>query len=560
MRKKYGILFVTFALMPSLAFAQSDGAAPSFSREGVFGCSQTGSYSMSVGALSAVGGAFVPVNDAAVTLNTGYLVYKECVLRGIVDRMRENATANLQRQIQTTYLRGRSGQPLFSQSFPLESRAVYNKSVLNSLNSNTLNTVSPTFQASVKRAILQGYMTSLNAPNKAFACSYTGDLRTLQRSPTRFNGNIWTGLDALSDTDCIPFFAYMDADDKIMGDAASTWNDTLTRLQLDNGNYPIMGTDANGNPIVLTPGSIVGANALQALQTGFTQLQNANDIDQMVGALFAGITSQVIGDSRGLVGLTKGAGGQPSYLDRVVEQSAQGLRNSAINAGIQILVAQQQIETRILQFAKLIVDKIKAVSLALQAKENGCWTLVVKAVCTDTLKSDNTCTSASACTKDPQTGETTCTEGPKLKVATSTYQFAQRVVDSQVTPYRRIHENLASTTQETLTKIGQLIAQLTDTSSYTAQLAALQAFDRLASQGVAFHRPQDVTNEQSAHDTLVGQNGGAGSLDQLVTDTVKAWADGAPSGQAFDGANNSTGWCNVQNQTTVSTWVQAWKQ
>src|SRR3990167_9643499 len=55
-----------------------------FSRQGIFGCSQTGSYSMSVGTLGAMGGAFVPVNDAAVTLNTGYLVFKECVLRGIV--------------------------------------------------------------------------------------------------------------------------------------------------------------------------------------------------------------------------------------------------------------------------------------------------------------------------------------------------------------------------------------------------------------------------------------------------------------------------------------------
>ena len=132
-------------------------------------------------------------------------------------------------------------------------------------------------------------MTSLNAPNKAFACSYTGDLRTLQRSPTRFNGNIWTGLDALSDTDCIPFFAYMDADDKIMGDAASTWNDTLTRLGWDNGNYPIMGTDANGNPIVLTRGSIGGANAVQALQTGLSQWQNAKGMDQVVGGVLGGV-------------------------------------------------------------------------------------------------------------------------------------------------------------------------------------------------------------------------------------------------------------------------------
>ncbi|HEY4488462.1 MAG TPA: hypothetical protein VJB97_03010, partial [Candidatus Paceibacterota bacterium] len=52
-----------------------------FQRDGVFGCSLNGSYSMSVGTMSAMGGAYVPVNDASVTLNTGYLVYKECILR-----------------------------------------------------------------------------------------------------------------------------------------------------------------------------------------------------------------------------------------------------------------------------------------------------------------------------------------------------------------------------------------------------------------------------------------------------------------------------------------------
>lgn len=85
-----------------------------FRRQGVFGCSLNGSYSMSVGALSAVGGVYVPVNDAAVTLNTGYLVYKECVLRGVVDRQRENVSATLQRQQINTYAKGRDGQPYFS--------------------------------------------------------------------------------------------------------------------------------------------------------------------------------------------------------------------------------------------------------------------------------------------------------------------------------------------------------------------------------------------------------------------------------------------------------------
>ncbi|MEK7601108.1 MAG: hypothetical protein AAB480_01060 [Patescibacteria group bacterium] len=534
-RIQSGILIALFVLAPTLVFAQSDGSSPSFSREGVFGCSQTGSYSMSVGALSAVGGAFVPVNDAAVTLNTGYLVYKECVLRGIVDRMRENATANLQRQILVAYQRGRNGQPLFSQSIPLESRAVADKAVLDYTQSGQFNTLNPALRQAVSRAVVQNYMAARNKPSAAYGCSYSGNLNSVYKGNP--DGGAWAGLSALQNPACDPIFAYGIANEQVLGSAAYAVNNMLTRLEWDNGNYPIMGVDADGNPIVLTPGYIVGENALQALQTGFDQLSRANDIDQMVGALFAGITSQVIGDNKGLVGLTKSTGGIPSYLDQVVSQSAQGLRNSAINAGIGILVAQQKIESQILGFAKMILDKIKAISQALQVKENACWKLVVSSVCSSSLASDNTCTDDG---------------GSRYKVATSTFQFTQKALDaSQVAAYQRVHQQVASSSQIILTQISVLIAQLTDTSSYTAQLAALQALDRLANDGIVFHTPQDVTNEQSAAGTLVGQNGGSGTLDQLVTDTVAAWADST---------NTKTGWCNVTRQPVVDAWKDCWRE
>ncbi|HVU75602.1 MAG TPA: hypothetical protein VHD38_02080, partial [Candidatus Paceibacterota bacterium] len=132
MKKRLLITFVLLFSAPLFVFAQDDatnadttisggGSATStysdtlsFQRNGVFGCSLNGSYSMSVGSLSATGGVYVPVNDAAVTLNTGYLVYKECTLRGIVDRLRENETASLQQSILLAYQRGRAGLPLFS--------------------------------------------------------------------------------------------------------------------------------------------------------------------------------------------------------------------------------------------------------------------------------------------------------------------------------------------------------------------------------------------------------------------------------------------------------------
>jgi hypothetical protein len=562
MSTRVAILGMVFLCVPALAFAQTDASSSlntSFSTVGVFGCNQTGSYSMSVGALSAVGGAFVPVNDAAVTLNTGYLVYDQCVLRGIVDRMRENGTATLVNSIVNTYNTGRNGQPQFSQNIPIEQTTVMSQSVGQSLQNGTLSTVNPAFQAAVKGAIAQGYYAALNTPNAEFTCSYSGDMSSvLNGNPS---GSVWDALTAEMNPACNPYWAYTLANTQVMATAQSKVNDMMTQLQWYNGNYPVMGTDANGNPIVLTPGSVVGANAIQALQSGYTQLQNANDIDQMVGALFAGITSQVMSSSQGLVGLTQPTGGQASYLSQVVAQSAQGLRNSAINAGLGILTSQQQIETQILNLAQGILNKIAGISQSLQAQENACWTTVIKNVCATALSSTDTCTAtAGSCTTDPTTGQTTCPTGNTLKVATSTYQFAQGAINSLLTPYQQVHQQIASSSQTSLSQIGSLITQLTNTSSYTAQLTALQGLDALVAAGTVLHKPQDVQNEQSASNTLVGQNGGTGQLDQNLTDTATAWTSGTPTGQAFSGTGNSTGWCNVNSPTTIAVWQAMWKQ
>ncbi|MEK7155884.1 MAG: hypothetical protein AAB734_03320, partial [Patescibacteria group bacterium] len=72
---------------PGVGMPPGTGTTPSpapgsLSRDGIFGC-RAAQYA-NIGTLTAIGGVYVPVTDAAVTLNTGYLVYKECVLDGVV--------------------------------------------------------------------------------------------------------------------------------------------------------------------------------------------------------------------------------------------------------------------------------------------------------------------------------------------------------------------------------------------------------------------------------------------------------------------------------------------
>jgi hypothetical protein len=486
---------------------------------------------MSVGALSAVGGVYVPVNDAAVTLNTGYLVYKECTLRGIVDRMRENETANIQRATLKALQSGRSGLPLFSQNLALEKTVLYTDSVKKDVDGTYLNTIDPAYQATVKRAIQQGYAATLGKPSQAFACPSSTDF--------------WSRIDSLSfNPACNSYGAYYVANSAVMSAAAAQWNDQLTQLQWGNGIYPRTAIDpATGLPFVTTPSSFVGANALQVLQTGFAQLQNANDIDQIVGALFAGITNQVIADQGGLAGLTQKNGDQSSYLDRVVAESAAGLRNALGNGALTVLGGAKTAEQGLLAAWNGIAQKLLDTISVVRAQESTCWNLIIDSVCAAKPDSSGKCTAKpGACTNNGD-GTQSCPTPPTLKVATSTV-YSQAVINASIAPLATSTQTNIGASENLLATINQLIADVADTSSFQKQQAAIQKTDQLDTQH-AFHSSNDVNNALKTKDDIDSQ------MDTLKDDTAKQWGDST---------DVSVGWCNVGNPSLLNYWKNKWKQ
>jgi len=509
-----------------------------FKRQGVFGCSQSGSYAMSVGSLSAVGGVYVPVNDAAVTLNTGYLVYKECVLRGVVNRQREAATAGIFKQGSTSFLRGRNGGPQFSQKIDREQKNEASRVVLSNLQNNLLATLNPSLKAPVTRAIARGYAQGLNAPGKVYECPYKGDLNAVYQ--VRSSETVWNSLRLVGNPACEPILAYALANEQVLGSASYSVDNMMRQLDWGDGTYPGETTDEFGDPVTVTPGQMLQSNYLQLLQTGYKQLENANDIDQMVNALFSGATSQVIGDNRGLAGLIQKTGSQPSYLDQVIRDAAQGLRDIAANAALQILSAAKQIEVGFRQAMETIAAVLSRTIADLRAKENACWTLIIPKVCATALAADNTCTSAQTCTGDAD--NPTCTPGDKLKVATTT-AASQGVINARIAP-------LASSTiinlqraNESLVLVDRLIAGITNSASIEAQRVALQQLDNLVAQR-KLHNQYDLQAAQQTSENI------SASMSTLAEDTVKAWADSP---------DPNIGWCNVNNAAVINLWKQRWK-
>lgn len=517
MRKNavFFLILVCTLAFPAAAHAQ-------FQKQGIFGCNVNGAYS-NIGSLVAVGGVYVPVNDAAVTLNTGYLVYKECVLRGVVNRMREAETASIGKLTIINYTVGRGGKPQFSQNLRAEDLSEKDRVYALALTNDTLSTVNDSYRSQVEKAVARGYLDATRRKSKELECAYTDVDNSMKGSPN----SVWEALTAMTNPMCTPLFAAVRSRELLERDADSAVADARLKLGWGQGTYDIQRVDENGDVITLTPASVVRDNVVQILQSGYRQLENANDIDQMVGALFAGMSSQASGDVRGLIGLTQSSGGKPSYLDQVVSEAQAGLRQSVGNLALGILLAAKQIESKYNSIMREVADTLTQTIQTLRDKENQCWGLIIAKVCTAPPGTNNECTAPG---------------GDKLKVATST-QFSQAIISAQIAPLAETTLTNINNSNKALSLVDQLIAGVSNTSDPAAQQLALRQLDSLVATR-QLHTQNDLTQAEQSKSAVLT------SMSNILQSTITAWADST---------DPNVGWCNVNNAAVIEKWTKAWK-
>jgi len=560
--KKFALILLTVLLLPFSASAQDASSTPStgdpyqFQRQGIFDCNQNGSYAMSVGALGAIGGAYVPTADAAVELNSGTLVYKECVLREVVDREREDATSALVKQINNDVQTGRNGNPQYVVNEDQESlTGASDPAMLATLQDTALwNQVNPDLQGPEQHALALLYEGERSGEQTtSVQCPYQASLQTYWSGQAYNSSTFFTDFLNASQPQCDPV-----TENFLLQDVADARIARAVQYQQDMWNWGggfYARVDQNGN--VITPAVITQQLYSQALQSPFNQLQSANDIGQMVGALFGGISTQVLGSSNGLAGLSQSVGGQPSYMDQVATESSQGLQGAAQNAALQILNAQQQIETAFYQAAVATLQSLTQTQAQLQGAEGQCWLALIPKVCATPLKSDKTCTAVAfgPCTTDDN-GVQTCPTGPTLQVATST-AFSSAVIATQITPLIAGAQQDVANSQAALQQLNTLIQGVTNTTSLDAQRIAFQQVDALVA-GHKLHSETELQNE------VAKQGSTSDNMATLLQTVARTWGGSGTDGSGnfpWDGTTNpGNGWCNVTNQTTDQSWIQTWKK
>jgi hypothetical protein len=553
---------VLLVLTPTVIFAQVDTSSGSGSPAtpqtsvtvpqgfgGIFSCNQNGAYAMSVGALGATGGVYVPVADASVELNTGTLVYKECVLREVVDAQRQAATAGFSKQGTQEILTGRNGAAQFVVQQLQEVTTVKTNTVVTVLQ-NDMSSLDPNIQAQVKNAVAQGYsVATYNSPS-TLACPYAGATASFTNSNAQFS---WNNILAVG-SPCNPLFGYLAANDLALGAAAQQANCLQNEWQWGGGFYAV--TTGSGGPCqqqIVTPSSNVNSSYTQLLQSPYNQLQNANDLGQMVGALFAGISTQVLsGTGGGISGLTQPIGNQPSYLDQAVAQETQNLQTTVANAALANLDAALQVEQQYFSIMNQIAGALEGAVSQLRSTETDCFNRLIPDVQTK-ANSDGFTLSSS-----------------KVQAATSSLPFSKAMINTPISGGQSIAQ-LASTTQNNLqvsqqaqALINQLIQNVSG-SSADAQSVAIEQLNSLIANN-ELHTQADLQTAQSQLSSVQG------AMQTIETNVPQYWVGTDPNnttnnnipwngniGPAQALSDPGVGWCNVTNQTTLEAWVQQLK-
>lgn len=497
----------------------SDNEA-NLSNNGILGCLGQGART-NVGTTRAIGGVYVPVNDAAVTLNTGFLVYKECILDGMARKIAESGTAELGRQTLTALQTGRGGNAQYLQNFGSFSQPYNTQITVNSAQAIANSQMCQAFRGRVATAVARSFAYSQNSGNAALACSFASDAdRTAMVTgsvPTSW-GPQWMGLIGGD------YEMYQENQAIIQNEArmARFDNDMRQMIMMGRGVVPIF--DNNTNPLamnVVTPGFIIADAISQVTGSGYRQLENANEIDQVVANLWGGLTTRLLSSGSGIPGLFTSNGNQPSYIDRMVAETQAAVRAGAVNAAVIALSGARANEASYLAAKQETGNALLNAMRDLRSVENQCWNLIIPKV------------------QDMAGSQT-------LSIATST-QFSDAVIND---PTNNIRE-LASTTaaeilvsQQALVRIDQLLASVTNSGSSAAQQAALLEIDEMIAEG-RLHSSQDAQNAATQRDSVTA------ALTTLINSTKTTWGDNIDA---------NIGWCNVNNTAVVERWFNAWKQ
>jgi len=490
----------------------------------------------------------VPVFDSAVALNTGVLTYKECVLRNLVNQTKQAMSLTLTDR-NYKYLsgqipngRGEAHNPYWVVNYYNELGRVNDRAFQKAFQSGVLSSINSAFQSQVKNALQRNYLITTRAPQYSMTCPYEGNLGSVIKGQS---SDVWGGLTAMLNPACSPYSAYMLSQNQMNSQVAAAQYEWESRLKWNNGIYDVR----DSNDDVVVPGIFLNAVGTQSLTSGFRQLENADDIGEMVGWLFAGIGSRLVSGPSSIASVQ-------THIDNAMQQQQGTLAGAAVSTALtnlyQLLTWEQQYNDILDQIATILTSAVNQV----RNDEKACFASVISHVC-----------SASS---TPSGGTCESTTGVTLSIATSTQFSDAAIAKENIAAYTASLVQVASTSDANLITLNALIAEVQSNDATTRNNAITKLNAIVSAQPTVYTSASTVSGAQEElADIQHKMLGEEGVSDGFVRITQQKWRGDAKKSDGtilqaalpWDGTiDPGTGWCNVSKEDTLTQWIAKWTQ
>tara|TARA_B100000745_G_scaffold140141_2_gene91528 strand:+ start:2435 stop:4273 length:1839 start_codon:yes stop_codon:yes gene_type:complete len=329
------------------------------------------------------GGTYVPVFDDAIFDQERLLTYKECVLDGIVNSMRETLIAFIIKSVVRWTNQGFEGNPAYVTNLPLYMlERIADPEAERIITGIETEALAEPFRRDVRVALAKYYATKTRAPESALRCGLSdSQLESIARNDFLGSGGWQSFYTFTTNSSCNPLFAYYNASNRLNDAIAAEQDREQTQLDWGSGFRTVerdRTVDLGGGQItrlqrIVTPGFLIAEQLKQTIGTGLRQSENADEIDEIISALMANIGTEMLTDIEGLSGLSASFGGQAPYIDRLAADSAARTRGNMTGAAASVInntirVEQEYAATR--QGSVTVASRTKR---QLEAWENTCW-------------------------------------------------------------------------------------------------------------------------------------------------------------------------------------------
>jgi hypothetical protein len=509
------------------------------------GCNANQTKIPNIGTFVATAPTYVPVYDDAVTINTGYLVFKSCVLDAIAAQDKIASTAKIAADTIKYIAQGDNGNPLFVRNIRLDSNMVTGRNTTEFYKSAQVNSDgSPVTQQAIT-ASYQQYLSQTNGHSTLSSDTF-GDAAEQQAF---LQGNLSGGGGgeamwkmALNPANS-PGFKTMYLNMERDASNAQVAADRVQQLAWGNGyvapeTVEQVPTSDPNNPaniyMISTPGYVIAGVLGQAIGSGFDLQKNAQTIDQLVTGTYSGLQERVISDPNGVIGVSQpGSGGSgssssQSFLDQMFQSILSLIQNNtsgsggsggttsttASTSGLTKLIAALAIEQQYLTYDQQIETYLDTQTAKLGASQDACWVSLAGAVAT--IAGNTPYTVATS---------TTNAVAANTNLIIPVKAYVQQDIDHSTSTIAVLQGMIVGTASSTSPTTNQFILD---------QLAVLAANNTLHTAAQVAIAKQNVTDIQT-------------NIGAKVDATIAIWKQG-------------TGWCNVNSTTVVQSWLNAWKK